>query len=249
MLIAGLIALLSLLFGSNDLPFLLPKAEKAMHKVIVDRAKRKQLDDIFKRVEKYEKKFKKEKKAYIKQLEKLNSDQEARTEDFNAVGETILKVNSETLDFMVGIRLSIGALITQEEWTAIVDEGRKSYKKSEKQYVKVYPKFEKAVNKLTARIENIIADKAKAKLITDRISNFHKMTVTNSKELAAYNVFDNPVLGNIESTEAELRALNPDMLALRSEVFDEYVAIHNLISVNCTSREWTKVIKKFNKLF
>jgi len=249
MLIAGLIALLSLLFGSNDLPFLLPKAEKAMNKVIVDKDKRKQLDDIFKRVEKYEKKFRKEKKSYIKQLEKLNSDQKATAEHFNAVGETMLRVNTETLDFMVSIRLSIGGVITQAQWIAIIDESRKSYEKSKQQYVKVYPKFEKAVNKLTNRIEDIMDDQAKAKLITDRIQAFHKMTISNSKKLVAFNVFNNPVLGNIKSTEKELRALNPDMLRLRSEIFDEYVAIHNLIAANCTHKEWTRVVKKFNKLF
>jgi len=249
MLIAGLIALLSLLFGSNDLPFLIPKEEKAMDKVIYDKAKRKQLNDIFERVEKYEKKFRKEKKSYVKQLEKLNVDQKATPTQFIEVGETILRDNAETFDFMVSIRLAIGELISQDEWTAIVKEGRKRYNKSEKQYVKVYPTFEKAVNILTGRIESIITDKVKAKVITEQILNFHKLTVENTNELSDYNVFDNPVLANIESSEKDLRALNQQMLQLRSEVFDEYVVTRNLIATNCTPKEWPRVVKKFNKLF
>ena len=220
-----------------------------MSKVIEDKGKRKQLNAIFKDVEKYEKKFKKEKKAYLKQLEKLNSDQKATAEQFNVVGETMVEVNTETLDFMVNTRLSIGKVITKEEWLSIIAEGRKRFVKSEKQYVKVYPKLEKAVSNLNGRIESIIEDETKAKLITDRVKNFHKMTAANSKELNAYNVFDNPVLSNIESSEDELRLLNPAMLKLRKEVFNEYVAIHNLIAANCTAKEWRIVINKFNKLY
>ncbi|RLD22483.1 MAG: hypothetical protein DRI71_07455 [Bacteroidetes bacterium] len=249
MLILGAIAILTLLLGSNDLPFLIPKEEKAINKVIVDKQTRKELKVIFTDIEKYEKKYRKEKKAYIKQLNRVNSDQLATAGQFQILGEKMENVNSNAQDFMISKRLAIKAIVTVEEWNSILAEGKKRYRKSEKQYDKVYPKFEKSMDKLVKGVRNTLFDTVKAEMIVDRMLKFSKMTLKNSKKLNTYNVFDHPVISNIESTENELKVLVPEMLSLRQEVLDEYVAIHNLIATNCTAKQWPKIVKRVNKLF
>jgi hypothetical protein len=249
MLIIGLIALLTMLLGDNELPFLIPKEERTINKVISDKQKRKELKVIFTSIEKYEKKYRKEKKAYFKQLRKVNADQKSTNEQFQVVGEKIEDVNRKAQDFMISKRLAIKAILTVEEWQNILAEGKEGYRKSEKRYGKAYPKFDKSVNKLVKGVHNNISDPETAELIVDHMLKFSEMTIGHSKKLKLYNVFDHRVINDIESSEAELNALVPERLRLRQEVFDEYVTIHNLIAANCTTKQWSKIIKKVNKLF
>lgn len=249
MLIAGLIALLSMMLGDTSMPFLLPKEEKSFEKIIEDKTKKKQLKLIAKEIESKEDQYKKDKKAYLKEIEKLNLDRLATPEQFLLITDQIHHVNKDAFDYMVKVRLNIGELITIEEWDAIIEDGKKRYQKKEKQYEKAYPDFEKAIDKIISRIENTISDKEKAELIASQIRNFAVLTLENSKKIASYNIYEHPVSGNIQSTEAELKAIRPELLELRNEVVREYVAIHNLIAANTTEEEWPKVVKKVNKLF
>lgn len=249
MLIAGLIALLSLMLGDTTMPFLLPNEEKSIKKVIVDKERKKQLDFIAKGIESKEDQYKKNKKAYIKELEKLNLDRSATAEQFLEVTDQVYQVNKDAFDFMVKIRLTIGELISVEEWDAIIADGKKRYHKNKTKYEKAYPDFEKAINKISNSVEKVISDKEKAKLISTRIKKFSVLTLENSKQIAAYNIYDHPVLSNIKSTEEELKAIRPEILELRNQVVKEYIAIHNLIAENTTEEEWPKVVKKVNKLF
>lgn len=181
MLIAGLIALLSLMFGDTDMPFLLPKEEKSIDNVIEDKVKRKQLKVIVKEVEKKEEQFKKDKKAYTKELEKLNRNRASTTTEFNAVVYQIKKVNIEAFDFMVKIRVTIADVITTDEWDAIIEDGKKRFDKTETKFEKTYPDFEKAINTVVDRAENIVSDKEKANLIAKRIRNFYKLTLKTAR--------------------------------------------------------------------
>lgn len=249
MLIAGLIALLSLMFGDTDMPFLLPKEEKSIKNIIKDKVKRKQLMFIAEGIESREEQYKKDKKSYTKELEKLNLDRSATSEQFHIVGDQIHQVNKEAFNYMVKIRLTIGQLITVEEWDAIIVDGKKRYHKTKTKYEKGYSDFEKAINEIRDHVEKSISDEEKAKLISARIKRFSLLTLENSKKLAAYNVYDHPVFSNIQSTEEELKAVRPEILELRNEVTQEYIAIHLLIAANTTEEEWPKVVKKVNKLF
>lgn len=249
MLIAGLIALLSMMLGETTLPFLLPKEEKSINKVIKDESKKKQLKIIAKGIEKKEDEYKENRKEYRNELEELNLNRSTTPEQFLVVTGQIHRVNMEAFDFMVKVRLTIGELLTVEEWDAIIADGKKRYHKTESKYEKAYPDFEKTINKIINRVEKTISDKEKAKLISSRIKKFSKLTLENSKKIASYNIYDHPVLSNIRSTEEELKAIRPEILALRNEVVSEYIAIHNLLAANTTEEEWPKVVKKVNKLF
>lgn len=249
MLIAGLIALLSLMFGDTDLPFLLPKEEKSIKNIIKDKVKRKQLMFIAEGIESREDQYKKDRKSYTIELEKLNLDRSATSEQFHEVGDQIHQVNKEAFDYMVKVRVTIGQLITIEEWDAIIADGKKRYHKTKTKYEKEYPDFEKEIDKILDSVEKSISDEEKAKLISARMKNFSILTLENSKKIAAYNIYDHPVLNNIQSTEKELKAIRFEILELRNEVTQEYIAVHLLIAANTTAEEWPKVVKKVNKLF
>lgn len=249
MLIAGLIALLSMMLGDATMPFLLPKEEKSINKIIKDPVKSKQLKIIAKGIEEREDQYKEDKKAYTKELEALNLERLTTSEQFQIVADQIYHINKEAFDYMVKVRLSIGEFITVEEWNAIIDDGKKRYHKTETKYEKAYPDFEKVINKIIDRVEEVISDKEKAKLISARIRGFSILTIENSKKIAGYNIYDHPVLSDIRSTEVELNAIGPKILELRIEVVREYIAIHNLIAANTSEEEWPKVVKKVNKLF
>lgn len=249
MLIAGLIALLSLMLGDTEMPFLLPNEEKSINKIIKDPLKRKQLKIIAKGIDEREDQYKKDKKAYTKELEELNLDRLATPEQFQIVADQIYHINKEAFNYMVKVRLSIGEFITVEEWNAIIADGKKRYHKTETKYEKAYPDFIKAIDEIIDRIENTISDKEKSKIIAERLRLFSELTVENSKKIAAYNIYDYPVLSNIQSTEGELKAIRPEILELRNKVVREYIAIHNLIAANTSEEEWPKVVKKVNKLF
>jgi len=249
MLIIGLIALLTMLLGDNDLPFLLPREEKSINRVIDDKEKHKLLDFIVKGVEDKEKQYKKDKKGYTKELETLNLDRHTTTEQFSEVANNIYITNDEAFRFMIKIRLSIAQVITTDEWNLILEDSRDRFKKNVIKYEKIYPEFEKTMEKIIKRVENVISNKEDAAIIAYQMRSFSKLTLKNSKELVAINVYDHPVLSNIEATEEELLAVAPEIHKLRTEVVEEYIAIHNLLAKITTEKEWPKVVKKVNKLF
>ena len=220
MLIGGLIALLSLLLGSETKPFLIPEGEKAVKKVIVDKNTRKELKVIFQSIEKKEKKYKKTRKKYLKDLDKFSKIKSVDNDELVALGKHIQKVNNETNDFMIKARISIGKHITDDEWKKIIEHAKKEFDKADKKYEKVYPKLEKALRKLSARITKELDNKEAAEMINIRLAGFAELTLKNAKKLNSYNVFENQVFANIHSTEEELKVVSLEMLELRTEVTD-----------------------------
>lgn len=249
MLIAGLIALLSMMLGETHMPFLLPNEEKSIDKIIKDKVKRKQLTFIAEGIEEKESQYKKDKKKYTEKLEKLNLNRNATSAEFRVATDQIHRINKEAFSYMVKVRLSIDEFLTDQEWNAIITDGKKRYHKTKTKYEKAYPDFEKAINKLIVQIDNTIEDKEKSRLITKRIRMFSTLTLQNSKKISSYNIYDHPVLSDINSTEKELKLLGEEILKLRGEVVKEYILIHNLIVENTTEEEWPKIMKKINKLF
>lgn len=245
----ALITLLIRLMGDTSLPFLLPKEEKSINKVIMEKDRRNQLDFIVKGIGHKEKVYKKEKKSLLKEIEKLNLDRDATVEQFNKIADKIRATNEDAFNYMVTARLEIGNIITTNEWSLILADSKKYYQKTEKQYNKVYPAFEKSIQKLIKRIESSIDSKDRAAIVITHIKDFSGLTLKNSKELAAINVYEHPVLTNIKSTEQELITVGPQIQKLRNQVTEAYIALHVLIAANTTEEEWPKVVKKVNKLF
>lgn len=249
MLIGGLIALLSLLLGSESMPFLIPEEEKVVRKVIVDKDKRKQLKLNFAMVGDKEKAYKKDRKKFFRLLDEVTREQSSTSEDFAKLGEEFQDVNAEVYSFMVNIRLSVGKIVTTDEWNEIIQVGEKEFYKSDKQYEKAWPRFEKKINKLNAQIRTMLANGPMAILIQEKLTSFGLLTLKNAKALNTYNVYENEVYNNIHSSKEELEAVSVELLQFRAEVYDEYVAIHQLIAKNTSEKEWRKIVKDLNKLF
>ena len=165
MIIIGLIFLLTILLGDNDLPFLLPREEKSINRVIEDKEKHKLLDFIVKGVENKEKQYWKDKKGYIKELEQLNLDRHSTAEQFSEVANNIYITNNEAFRYMIKIRLSIAQVITTTEWNLILEDSRDRFKKNVIKYEKIYPEFEKTMEKIIKRVENVMSDKDDAVII------------------------------------------------------------------------------------
>jgi len=249
MLIGGLIALFSLLLGSDGMPFLIPKEEKAITKVIVEKDTRKKLKVLFKEVGVREKAYKKDRKKFLKLLDKITKEQNSTPEDFAKIGREFQQKNADVYSFMVNIRIKLGSYVTDEEWAEIIEIGKKEFYKADKDYEKAWPKFEKRINKLNAKVRLGMSDSKSANLTQNKLTAFGLLTLKNAKLLNTYNVYENDVYNDIHSSLQELEAVSDELLELRSEVFDEYVEIHQFIASNCSPKEWQKVVKHLNKLF
>lgn len=249
MIIGGLIALFSMLMGADGLPFLIPKEEKAVKKVIVDKERRQKLKILFQKVADKEKAYNKDRKRFFKLLDETTNDQNSTAEDFARLGDDFQAVNAGVYDFMVDIRLSLGSYLTDEEWDAIIEFGKEEFYKADRSYEKAWPKFDKKINQLNARIRVTMVDEQKALIIQEKLTAFGLLTLKNAKALNTYNVYENEVYNDIHSTKAELENVSSELLALRAEVFDEYVEIHKMIANNTSEQEWKKIVKSLNKLF
>jgi hypothetical protein len=249
MITMALITLLIRLMGDTSLPFLLPKEEKSISKVIVEKDRRKQLEIIVKGIGNKEKAFKKEKKFLLKEIEKLNIDRDATVDQFNKIADKIRATNEDAFNYMVTSRLELGNIVTTDEWVLILADSKKRYQRTEKKYNKVYPAFEKSIEKLIKRIESSIDSEERTAIVITHIQDFSALTVKNSKELTAINVYEHPVLSNIMSTEQELLTVGQEIRKLRNQITEGYIALHVLIAVNTTEQEWPKVVKKVNRLF
>lgn len=249
MLIGGLLVLFSLLLGSDQLPLLIPEEGKAIKKVIVDKETRIKLNLLFKRVEEKEKEYKKDRKNFLKLLDKVTKKQSSSAEDFAKVGTGFQELNADVYEFMVDIRRSLGIYITDKEWEEIIGYSYKEYYKADKDYEKAWPKFEKRINKLNSRVRSAMSDSKSSNPIQKKLTAFGLLTLKNAKLLNTYNVYENEVFNNIHSTKEELEAVSAELLKLRAEVFEEYIAIHQLIASNTSPEEWDKIVNHLNKLF
>ena len=130
---------------TNSFSSIASKEEKSIEKVIEDKEKRILLKHVVEGIEEKEDQYKRDKKAYIKELERLNLNRSATPEQFLIVTDKMHQINQEAFDFMVLTRLTIGGFITVEEWDAIIADGKNRYHKTKTKYEKAYPDFEKVV--------------------------------------------------------------------------------------------------------
>ncbi len=168
-MLVGLFVLLFSILGGSDSPFVIPKIEKTVMKVIVDKERKSEVKALFKEFNKEWKSLRKMRKKQAKQLKKNIKNYSTENKMLAEIASTSATQRSDINDKLVELRLSIQELITSEEWKKIIDgiEGTKpkKIKKQEKANLKTKVKQNKKLKSIYSEIDAAFEnaeDKAKA---------------------------------------------------------------------------------------
>ena len=130
MIIAGLFALKSLLFGGDPVVVAIFPADfdKRLETYITDENTRDEIENILKimteNMEKYNDKLEKQ----IKKLHETNSNYLSTASDTNEEIEDIFKLRAEVLKELMVTRIKMRDLVTEEQWNSLFDRTEETVK-------------------------------------------------------------------------------------------------------------------------
>jgi len=130
MIIAGLFALKSLLFGGDPGVVAIFPADfdKRLETYITDENTRDEIENILKimteNMEKYNDKLEKQ----IKKLHETNSNYLSTASDTNEEIEDIFKLRAEVLKELMVTRIKMRDLVTEEQWNSLFDRTEETVK-------------------------------------------------------------------------------------------------------------------------
>ena len=249
MIIGGLIALFSMMFGGSEIALFVDNLDKHVKKYVTDDLRK---DEALTAIGTYLDNInahKDRRKGYEKELNAMLIDPLIELRSFEVFMESALLAREEFQVAYVRMRVDISESITDEEWEAIMDAGRDSYKKEMEKKQKGKEAIEKQLDKVQASIlaEYTTADsKRAARAILDEFNSVVKQL---AKEKAEFNFYDN--------SELTARVLDYDKyLALivasnldRDMVYELFVNTYFDLREIATPEEWPKIAKEYKKYY
>ena len=121
MLIGLFLLLSSLLLGGNPEVFYIDKIEKGIKKFVVDKERKKELNDILKDYNKSVKAFHTTRNGYVKTLKTQSLDRNTPDQWYKDFFDARLQDRKDIHAEFIRQRLALQERITDEEWTEIIN--------------------------------------------------------------------------------------------------------------------------------
>lgn len=251
MIVALLAALFSLFFGSDDSPFIIPKAEKHIIQVIEDKGRKKEAKAIIKTFNKDWKILKKASKKQTKQIILLNKDFTTEQEQFELVFELAKKERVMHAENLIDTRLKLQALLTEKEWTELIKKTSSFIEKKDKKVSKKEIKAGIKQNKqLTAIRQDILISvsevyKEEATTYFDSFEDALAAHVYANRDYAE-NLF--LLTENKNSSKEDIEVVVMEMEEFRSTIGLSFIELrYNLLKLS-DKNDWSKISKSLAKL-
>jgi len=250
MLIGLFSLLLSLFSGGSMEVFYIDKIEDGVNKYVSDKDQKKVLKAMLKDYNKAVEEFNKNRKKYLKTLEKQNLDKTTAVEWYTNFFSHPLAERRELQDLFIDQRIKLQQKISQDEWDNIMkmstDEAikleKKEQKKSSKQKSKVF--FEKQKDAIVANI----SDDEKLLLVLHELDAYEKNAKEIQENYDDINTNESDLLADKNATKKELGELANGLNDLRQKMYDNYMQFFLVLKNNTSDDEYEKIIKEFNKV-
>jgi hypothetical protein len=238
----------TLFFGENEPVFILPKLEKYVRQNIEDKSRKDRILELRKISKKNRKKQNKYKSKTYKQFQKLNLSTTSTLEDFNALMNAYSEKRDTFQNEEIKNILEAKSLISDKEWTQIVDASYKDIRKQKKEIDKRLQKHTKHHIKTLALIESAIHPKYDSKKIDTVVSNIYSSY--KKYVLEYHNLLENQnsILYRHNTTERELRQSIAHFNELHDAIYLSIIKGHFDLLQTTTNRDWKKILKRTNKL-
>jgi len=249
MIIGGLIALFSIMFGGGEIALFVNELDKHVKKYVTDDLRKEEaLTAIHTYLDNVDT-HKDRSKGYVKELNTMLIDPLIKRESFEVYIESVLLARQEFQIAYVQMRVDISESITDEEWQQILDAGKEAYQKE----MNKKKKGAEAINKKLDKVEAAIIDKyttadAKraARLIIEEFNSVIRELV---KEKAEFNLYDNKeLMARVVDYDDYLILLTESNVA-RDMVYELFVETYFELKEIATPEEWPKITKEYKKYY
>ena len=251
MLIALFTLLFTVVFGTSESPFILPKAEKTIKKNIEDKDRREEILTIMKNYKKEWKALEKTKKQQAKSLSKLNKDRNTDTEALAELLRTSRKQREKLNSKLIDGRIKIAGMIKQEEWDEIMKGviiiKPKTEKKLTKAETKTLLRKDKKIAAIREEIEAAFRDTVKRKEVSEYLLRFEEDITDLITENNTFTYKDQDVLRDQAATREEVAEVIQRLEDFREKVHHSFLDLRkNLVSLS-TEENWPELSKALEK--
>jgi len=251
-----LIALFSMLaiaiFGSGESPFLIPKVDKKIKKVVVDDERKTEILAIMKGYKKEWKILAKTKKKQAKSFKKLNKDRNADPEELAEIINNGRKQREGLNEKLIAARIKVAGLITDEEWNEIMngvlEVKTKTTKKLTKAETKARLKQDKRIEAIGDEIEAAFSVPAHREEATKYLIQFEEDIIDLLVGSQNHTYKDQEILRNRLSTEEEIDEIIQQLENFRSNVHYSFLELRKDLVELSTEDNWPKLAKALGKL-
>lgn len=251
MLIALFTALITILSGGQESPYVIPKVQKYVKQEIQDKDRKAEVLSVLKGYEKEWKKLEKARKKQAKALAKMNKDFNSNEDDMSALMEAARAKRLALKDKLVDSRLTIQELITDEEWEAIVAKGTETKPKQEKKLSKADAKAQleqdKLLTSIAEEIESSFTDQDDREQANEYLTAFEENITTLLVASQDYPREARELLQNRTASRDDIEKVVTKEEGLRSEVHASFLELRKNLRSLSSENNWSKLSKALGK--
>lgn len=249
-MIVAIAALISLLFlGGVNEAFLIEKFEKGVKEYVVEKDRRKEIQEDIKTTKKHIKNFNKQRKKQYASFQKMYKDETSSEQNFYAFYELLEKERLDLQNTIIDERLAIIDKIDKDEWDAILGLSGEKHDKAQAKVLKkiekkgpavLFPKTRKAIN-------DVSSDENQKTTLNAGLDALVAELEDLGAKINAVNVRENEILINKDADKTMLKSVKKEMNSMRKATFEQMVDFHSLLTENTSTEQWNKIVKAFTK--
>lgn len=250
-MLVGIATLFMMLFGGGSLDvFYIDKIEQGIKKEVVDKDRKKDLQNDLKEYNKAVKEFNKVKKDQIKDLKKKNLEKSTSEKWYMDFYESRMQERIELQKTFIYQRIALQQKITADEWEAIMkrasDETTKLAEKEERKEMK--KKGKNAFRLQENAIVDNVADQDRRMILLEALGVYEALYDQIHESYENINVNESVFLADKDASEEEMLILAELLNEQRVDLFKGNTVFLTVMQNNTTEDEWTPIMKAFNKL-
>lgn len=193
--------------------------------------------------------FSKRQKKRIKELQSLYKERSSVSTDFFNLYETyIADLNNLQNEGLIG-REKIQNILIEKEWQDILESIDKKSEKVKRKKSKKRAKLLKSTQKTNKKALKRIKRDEKRKIVKEHLDAYLSEYINYATYKEGLNYYDNKVLRNRHSSKADISVLLDEQTAKRTDLYNDYVLLHQILIENTDEKEWNKVVRRINRLF
>lgn len=241
--------LFSLIFGSGEDVFFIPKLDKYVSRHLNDKELVEEFKQARKQTKKLRKKFQKTNSKRLKEIRKLNKTFVATIDDFNKVGKSLEEHRIELQKIEIQELLNLKTYISEEKWTLVFLDAQRDISKLNKKNNKKIMSFEKNLVKIERAIKRKLPENEKSADFYKQYSEYSKELLIRVTEYFNYSEDENNVIMEYNSSRKDYEELARTINTYRREIYKEFVESHFALVEATTEKEFQSIIKQLNKTF
>ena len=249
MIIGGLIALFSILFGGPESALFLDDFGKNAKKYVEDETRRQRVLSNVKSYNSMVKAHNKRAKGAEKQLDRMLIDPLVTPESFDLFFEARIVARMELQETYITMRLDVASSMTNEEWDQVIAASKEKYEKSLKDMDKSMDKLDAELDKVEAAVLKKFESEESKTSAASELEGFKTRVNELAQHHRDFNFYQEPVLMRRNASAGELHEGFTEANTTRKAVYEAFIESYFGLKEIANDEEWEGVAKQLKKFY